>query len=259
MNFYRDVTSVSGAVAADKVREILNGHVRHEEVYKDSGVFKPLEVWGRKGYNTERICRLSKPEDKMEDPVLGTLYRLRMLERGTRGGHGFERTSQTVCTVPVSSYPQADRVATGGRPLLAIQDGHTNDTHLSTPSDDSGSNDSDSSDSSSSSDTSSSSNSRDKGNKRKRSKGKKGHKKSKKSKKSKKTSKKSKKDNKHKKGDKRGPVQDKREAPGNKMRHRNVPTSLTHLCSFAADCRYRHSPSVHTLSSCSLLPLLAPR
>ena len=118
-------------------------------------------MWGREGYNTERIERFSRPADKMHDPVLGTVYRVRLLERGTRGGVGYERSSIAKAKVPAAkakAAPLANRV---GHTPLAIQDGAVGDTDAESGESGSGnssSNDSDdstgsTSDSSASSDT----------------------------------------------------------------------------------------------------------
>ena len=66
----------------------MGKHETWEKRYQSGGNYLPLSVWATQGYDTQRIERLSRPEDIMEDHVLGKVYRVPVLgvwENGTKG------------------------------------------------------------------------------------------------------------------------------------------------------------------------------
>ena len=54
----------------------LNKFNKEETENKEGSEFLPLSVWASRGFDAERIGRLSKPENIREDEVLGTCYRV---------------------------------------------------------------------------------------------------------------------------------------------------------------------------------------
>ena len=66
----------------------MRKHETWEKRYQSGGSYHPLSVWSTQGYATQRIERLSRPEDIMENDVLGKVYRVPILgvwENGTKG------------------------------------------------------------------------------------------------------------------------------------------------------------------------------
>jgi hypothetical protein len=49
--------------------------------YSFGGKYLPLSVWDKAGYDIERIARLSREEDRMEHEILGTCYRVKILQK----------------------------------------------------------------------------------------------------------------------------------------------------------------------------------
>jgi len=68
---------------------------REETENKDGSEFLPASVWAAKGFDADRIVRLSKPENIKEDDVLGTCYRVEISSRFNKRTHGqaFEDTA----------------------------------------------------------------------------------------------------------------------------------------------------------------------
>jgi hypothetical protein len=212
MAFYASSEGLTGPDVLKKARELLTASEAHGEYYIDGGEFLPLSVWGRRGFDEERILLHSLPADVREDRVLGTTYRVKVLSTGNRGEAMTTRTTQ--CKRKSSALPLAPQdpssPSSSSRPRLALEDGPApaappGDTSTPHVSSDQGSS---SSSSDSSSDTSSSSSSSSGKHKKKGKKGKKG-KKVKKGKKDKKNTKdkrgkKCKKEKKSKKDEHRG-------------------------------------------------------
>ena len=79
--------NVAGAIK-EKIRFLMRRHETWEKRYQSGGNYLPLSVWATQGYDTQRIQRFSRPEDIMEDHVLGKVYRVPVLgvwENGTKG------------------------------------------------------------------------------------------------------------------------------------------------------------------------------
>ena len=79
--------NVAGAIK-EKIIFLMRRHETWEKRYQSGGNYLPLSVWATQGYDTQRIERLSRPEDIMEDDVLGKVYRVPLLgvwENGTKG------------------------------------------------------------------------------------------------------------------------------------------------------------------------------
>ena len=79
--------NVAGAIK-EKITFLMRRHETWEKRYQSGGHYFPLSVWATQGYDTQRIERLSRPEDIMEDDVLGKVYRVPLLgvwENGTKG------------------------------------------------------------------------------------------------------------------------------------------------------------------------------
>ena len=84
--FFRDAKDMNAKDFVKKAEEMLNISEDIEaQFYQNGGKFLPLDVWMRKGYNAEAIKTKSAPDDIREHPVLGTTYRLKILELGDRG------------------------------------------------------------------------------------------------------------------------------------------------------------------------------
>jgi hypothetical protein len=173
-----------------------------KEYYKEGGEYLPLSVWAARGFDAVAIESRSRDSDVMEDPVLGTVYRVRILQKGNSGCRTTltTRTLKRKLPLPPQTLGGAGSSGDGGftiggdGPLAIGGDGPPAFMALEDGTASSGGDSSSttSSDSSSSSDK-----------KKKHKKGKKG-KKDKKSKKSKKGNKDKKKDKKDKK-DKKAP------------------------------------------------------
>ena len=79
--------NVAGAIK-EKITFLMKRHETWEKRYQSGGNYLPLSVWATQGYDTQRIERFSRPEDIMEDHVLGKVYRVPVLgvwENGTKG------------------------------------------------------------------------------------------------------------------------------------------------------------------------------
>ena len=80
--------------------QILEKYEKRESYYQDAGRFLPLAVWGKKGYDEQRILDHAPPEDIHEHPVLGTTYRIRIYEAGTRGAQGWQQSDKKEASAP---------------------------------------------------------------------------------------------------------------------------------------------------------------
>ena len=84
--FFRDCKDMG---AEDMLRNATERmHIREdtqEQYYQNGGKCLPLAVWEKKGYDPELIKSRSAPDDIREHPVLGTTYRLKIVELGDRG------------------------------------------------------------------------------------------------------------------------------------------------------------------------------
>ena len=66
----------------------LNKFNREETENNEGSEFLPASVWAAKGFDADRIVRLSKPENIKEDEVLGTCYRLEISSSYNKRTHG---------------------------------------------------------------------------------------------------------------------------------------------------------------------------
>jgi hypothetical protein len=185
--FWVDITDMNGVQAAKAADLLVSSVEVKKEFYVDGGEYLPLGVWATRGFNKDNIETRSRDSDVMEDPVLGTVYRVRILSKGNEGSRATVVTRNLKRKEPTEAIGNGagssrDHLALAGRPVLeAIEDG----TPPASPAGSSSTTTSDSSDSSSDSD-------------KKKKKSKK-HKKSKKGKKGKKSNKDKKKSKKEKK------------------------------------------------------------
>jgi hypothetical protein len=189
--FWVDITDMNGVQAAQAADLLVSSVEVKKEFYQDGGEYLPLGVWATRGFNPKNIEDRSRESDVMEDAVLGTVYRVRILSKGNEGSRATVLTrnlkrKESTDAIGNGSGSSRDHLALAGRPgLQAVEDG----TPPASPSGSSSTTTSDSSDSSSDSDKK-----KKKSKKHKKSKkGKKG-KKSNKDKKDKKKSKKEKKE-----------------------------------------------------------------
>ena len=84
--FFRDAKEMGGQDFVKKAEEMLNISEDIEaQYYQSGGKFLPINVWTIKGYDAVAIKAKSAPEDIREHPVLGTTYRLKIIELGDRG------------------------------------------------------------------------------------------------------------------------------------------------------------------------------
>ena len=192
--FYR---SVAGKCSKDTIAtlESFKKKETEGEEYCYNGEYVPLGVWGQRGFDTDRIQRLTPESDKKEHNVLGVCYRVKILTTS----NWRKREAEVTESMRASGSEKPSKVPkpTPGMGMLALEDGD--------PDGEPSGSDNESAESSSS--TSSSSSSSDK--KKKRHKSKK-HSKKKDKKRKHKKDKKDKKDKKIKKENK-----EKKDARGN--------------------------------------------
>jgi hypothetical protein len=85
------VKSVRGKETVSQLSDFLSKYETHESYYEDKGKFLPLSVWERQGYDVQMIKDRSDPKDKMVHPILGDVYRVRILNTGARGVEGLKQ------------------------------------------------------------------------------------------------------------------------------------------------------------------------
>ena len=86
--FFRFAKENNAGAINEKIIFLMRRHETWEKRYQSGGSYLPLSVWATQGYDTQRIERLSRPEDIMENAVLGKVYRVPILgvwENGTKG------------------------------------------------------------------------------------------------------------------------------------------------------------------------------
>jgi hypothetical protein len=202
MAFYVAADGMEGVAVIKKAREMITASEAHGEFYIDGGEWLPLSVWGKRGFDEDRIKRLTLPIDVREDRVLGTTYRVKVLSTGNKGEKVVTRTSE--CRRRSSALPLPPTgSSSSSQPPLALLDTENPEPQpagTATPQASGSSNGSSNNSSNDSSDTSTDTSSSSGKHKKKGKKGKR-DKKSKKSKKDKKgkNSKKNKKGKKEKK------------------------------------------------------------
>ena len=189
-SFMNSVKAVNkGKETVSQLSDFLSKYETHESYYEDKGKFLPLSVWDRQGYDVQMIKDRSDPKDKMVHPILGDVYRVRILNTGARGAEGLKqlenlkarekpltKKAKTAAQSVAEPVAEADEAAAAADEAAAGNSAEQND-------------DSDSASDSESDSSSSSSSSRRKSKKGKRSKKNKSKKAKKQSKKAKKHSK----------------------------------------------------------------------
>ena len=93
MAFMRALDHGAGGVCA-RAKELLAKHSTKETFFEFGGEFLPLGVWRTRGYDSDAIEQKSEDSDKQTHPILGTVYRVRVMKSGIRGTDGMTRTSQ---------------------------------------------------------------------------------------------------------------------------------------------------------------------
>jgi hypothetical protein len=83
--FWVDITNMNGQQAANAADVLVTSHDEKKEFYSDAGDYLPLGVWATRGYDPNHIKTRSRDSDVIEDPVLGTVYRVRILSKGNSG------------------------------------------------------------------------------------------------------------------------------------------------------------------------------
>ena len=161
--------------------ELFNRFVKLEDNFSEGGAYLPLTVWATKGFNIDNIERLSLAGDVKEHPVLGTVYRVRILTVGRNGSRGWTRDSSFQSARVIQRPPKRARTEALPAPPAEAAEGAEGAAGAEPEADEDG--DDDSSDGSSSSSSSSSSASKKKSKKKKAKKAKKAKKKDKKKKK----------------------------------------------------------------------------
>ena len=145
--------------------ELFNRFVKLEDNFSEGGAYLPLTVWATKGFNIDNIERLSLAGDVKEHPVLGTVYRVRILTVGRNGSRGWTRDSSFQSARTIQRPPKRARTeALPAPPAEAAEGAEDAEPEAEEDGDD------DSSDSSSSSSSSSSSASKKKSKKKKKAK-----------------------------------------------------------------------------------------
>ena len=121
--FYLSVASVPAAQAVQEAERIFVSEAQQES-FSDGGSFLPLSVWERKGYDPIRIAERTQECDKKEDPVLGTVYRVRVLMKIQSTARLVERSSG-LKRPSSGQLPTASRARqlSGGNSALAIEGG----------------------------------------------------------------------------------------------------------------------------------------
>ena len=86
--FFKFARENNAGAIKEKITFLMKRHETWEKRYQSGGSYLPLSVWATQGYDTQRIERLSRPEDIMENDVLGKVYRVPVLgiwENGAKG------------------------------------------------------------------------------------------------------------------------------------------------------------------------------
>ena len=60
------------------MKDLLKQLEKKDDNYSEGGIFRPLSVWERKGFNISDIQNTSPPEDVRSHAVLGETYRVRL-------------------------------------------------------------------------------------------------------------------------------------------------------------------------------------
>ena len=86
--FMKSIHGLSGTAAADKANMYLKTYDTTEKRYENGGKFYPLAKWQHDGFDSAAIKNLTAKEDTQEHPILGTCYRVKILEKSECGVQG---------------------------------------------------------------------------------------------------------------------------------------------------------------------------
>lgn len=91
-SFYRDCRDSSAGDITLKAETVAKRYKIAESYFEGKGEFLPLSVWAAKGYDAAMIAANSALEDQHDDPVVGRVYRLRVISTGDRQTEGEQNT-----------------------------------------------------------------------------------------------------------------------------------------------------------------------
>ena len=143
--FFKYATENNARAIKEKISSLMRRHETWEKRYQSGGSYLPLSVWATQGYDTQRIERLSRPEDIMDDHVLGKVYRVPILgiwENGTKGRSitdGSEagpakrrrKAAPALPPPPAEEEPAADDPAGASEPAEDTESGESSDSSSS--------------------------------------------------------------------------------------------------------------------------------
>ena len=69
--FWKFAKENNAGAIKERIAFLMRRHETWEKRYQSGGNYLPLSVWATQGYDTQRIERLSRPEDIMEDHSVG--------------------------------------------------------------------------------------------------------------------------------------------------------------------------------------------
>ena len=79
--FWKFARENNAGAIKEAITALMKRYETWEKRYQSGSNYLPLSVWATQGYDTQRIERLSRPEDIMENDVLGKVYRVPILRR----------------------------------------------------------------------------------------------------------------------------------------------------------------------------------
>jgi hypothetical protein len=83
--FFIAAHDMNGSEAAAACDVLITAMEETREFYIEGGEYLPLGVWMTRGFDAVHIKERSRDSDVIQDPVLGTVYRVRILQRGNAG------------------------------------------------------------------------------------------------------------------------------------------------------------------------------
>jgi flagellar biosynthesis GTPase FlhF len=86
--FMKSIHGLSATALADKANMYLKTYDTTEKRYENGGKFYPLAKWQHDGFDSAAIKNLTAKEDTQEHPILGTCYRVKILEKSEAGVQG---------------------------------------------------------------------------------------------------------------------------------------------------------------------------
>ena len=91
IKFYRDVKDKNLQETITTVFDLVESYEDKKEVYACNGEYRPLEYWGRLGYDTQRIEQDARTDDKKECRLAGLCYRVPVIMTGKQREVGMVR------------------------------------------------------------------------------------------------------------------------------------------------------------------------